>query len=663
VYLTIIILPLLSAIIAGLLGRKIGREGSQAITLLNIIGAMLLSLIGFYEIGYNQSWINIKISPYIISETININWGFYIDSLSIVMLVMVLFISTCVHIYAVNYMWNDAHNQRFMSYLSLFTFFMLILITGENLIIIFIGWEGVGICSYLLIAYWYSRIQANKSAMKAILMNRIGDWGYSIALYIIYSIYGNWNVTLLQSLTPIINENIITIITICLLIGAMGKSAQLGLHTWLADAMEGPTPVSALIHAATMVTAGVYLLLRISPILEYSSTSLSIIIIIGALTALYSASTAIWQTDIKKIIAYSTCSQLGYLFIAIGCSNQSIGIFHLVNHAFFKALLFLAAGSILHTFNDQQDIKKYGGFIHLNPLFYSLVLIGSCSLMALPFLTGYTSKDVLIETSFGHYIFLGSLGFWWACFTAILTAFYSIKILYYTFLSSPNTTGFNKSLYITSFNKPKFLKSYNVTESLNSTGFNKHSTHECESHLKLVSSPLVFVSTRVYFFEFSPLILLAISSIIFGFFTSFIINSPYSSFYGNCLFTHPNHISFIDSEFLSYFIKLFPLFCTLIGSSIIIFFQVTNVTVLHHINTNWFDFFYSYFFLYPSLNFAYYTYKFLDKGFIEFLGPSGIIKSTLFSSSFLANADTGVISNYTINLILALLLIFWIQTF
>jgi len=386
-----------------------------------------------------------------------------------------------------------------------------------------------------------------------------------------------------------------------------------------------PTPVSALIHAATMVTAGVYLLLRISPILEYSSTTLSIIIIIGALTALYSASTAIWQTDIKKVIAYSTCSQLGYLLIAIGSSNESIGIFHLVNHAFFKALLFLSAGCILHTFNDQQDMKKYGGFIHLNPFFYCLILIGSFSLMALPFLTGYTSKDVLIETSFGYYIFLGSLGFWLACFTAIFTAFYSIKILYYTFLSSPNTTGINKWSSIIFISSKS--KSFN---------FNP--------------------------FEFIPLIFLAIASIIFGLFTLYVINSPYSSFHGNSLFTHPNHISFIDSEFLSYLIKLLPLLCTLIGSSIIILINFNNFKLLHLINTNWFDFFYSYLFVYPFLNFAYYSYKFLDRGFIEFLGPSGIIKYTLYSSSFLANADTGIISHYTINIILALLLIIWIQS-
>jgi NADH-ubiquinone oxidoreductase chain 5 len=623
-YLTILALPILTSITSGILGRKIGREGSQIITVLGMIVALILSLIGFYEIGYNNSWVNINIGSYIKTETININWGLTIDSLSVTMLVMVLMISTCVHIYSINYMWHDAHCQRFMSYLSLFTFFMLILITGDNFIVIFIGWEGVGVCSYLLIAYWYSRIQANKSAIKAILMNRIGDWGYSIGLYIIYSIFGNWDLTLLQSLTPIIfitNEKIIVLTTISLLIGAMGKSAQLGLHTWLADAMEGPTPVSALIHAATMVTAGVYLLLRLSPLLEFSSTSLSIIIIIGALTALYSASTAIWQNDIKKVIAYSTCSQLGYLLIAIGCSNQSIGLFHLINHAFFKALLFLSAGCVLHTLNDQQDMRKMGGLIYLNPLIYCLVLIGSLSLMALPFLTGYTSKDILIETAFGHYLFLSSLGFWWACLTAILTAFYSVKLIKLTFLSYPNSS----------------YSRYN---------FNNY-TYNPSS------------------FDIFPLILLAIASIIFGYLTYFIINSPYSSFYGNNLFIHPNHISYIDSEFIPFYVKLFPLICTIVGSISIIFIHLYNKLFINIslLNTNWFDFFYSYLFIYPLFNFAYYCYKLLDRGFIEFLGPSGIVKSSFFYSNFLVKTDTGVISHYTLNIVLAFILIgIWIQS-
>jgi NADH-ubiquinone oxidoreductase chain 5 len=623
-YLTIIALPILTSIISGLLGRKIGREGSQIITVMGMIMGLLLSLIGFYEIGYNNSWVNINIGSYIKTETININWGLTIDSLSITMLVMVLMISTCVHIYSINYMWYDAHAQRFMSYLSLFTFFMLILITGDNFIVIFIGWEGVGICSYLLIAYWYSRIQANKSAIKAILMNRIGDWGYSIGLYIIYSLFGSWDLTLLQSLTPIIfitNEKVIVLTTIALLIGAMGKSAQLGLHTWLADAMEGPTPVSALIHAATMVTAGVYLLLRLSPLLEFSSTSLSIIIIIGALTALYSASTAIWQNDIKKVIAYSTCSQLGYLLIAIGCSNQSIGLFHLVNHAFFKALLFLSAGCVLHTLNDQQDMRKMGGLIYFNPLIYCLVLIGSLSLMALPFLTGYTSKDILIETAFGHYVFLSSLGFWWACLTAILTAFYSVKLIKLTFLSYPNST------YI--------RHNYN------------HYTYNITS------------------FDIFPLIFLAIASIIFGYLTNFIINSPYSSFFGNNLFIHPNHISLIDSEFIPFYVKLFPLICTIFGSITIIFIHLYNKLFIKisTIDTNWFDYFYSYLFIYPSFNIAYYCYKLLDRGFFEYLGPSGIVKSSFFYSNFLAKTDTGVISHYTLNIVLAFILLgIWIQS-
>ncbi|KAL9545789.1 NADH dehydrogenase subunit 5, partial [Mucor atramentarius] len=271
----------------------------------------------------------------------------------------------------------------------------------------FIGWEGVGISSYLLINFWFTRLQANKAAIKALVMNRVGDWGFSIGLWAIFWTFGNLDFSTVFSLAPFINEELITIISICLLIAAMGKSAQIGLHTWLPDAMEGPTPVSALIHAATMVTAGVYLLLRSSPILEFGSTALILITWVGALTAFFAATTGLLQNDLKRVIAYSTCSQLGLLFLICGLSQYNVALFHLVNHAWFKALLFLSAGSVIHAMNDEQDLRKFGGLSRLLPFTYSMMVIGSLSLMALPFLTGFYSKDLIIELAYGHYSFSG----------------------------------------------------------------------------------------------------------------------------------------------------------------------------------------------------------------------------------------------------------------
>lgn len=317
-YLAIIALPLLSATVAGFLGRKIGRTGSHLITCSSLVLTALLALVAFYEVGLCQSPVSVKLMSWIDSEFLLVSWGFIYDSLTVSMLLPVLIVSALVHIYSTSYMSEDPHNQRFFSYLSMFTFFMLMLVTGDNYLLMFIGWEGVGVSSYLLINFWYTRLQANKAAIKALVTNRIGDWGLSIGLYTIFWTFGNLDFTTVFSLAPYINEELITIISILLFVGAMAKSAQLGLHAWLPDAMEGPTPVSALIHAATMVTAGVYLLVRSSPVLEYGSTALILITWVGALTAFFAASTGLVQNDLKRVIAYSTCSQLGLLFLVCG---------------------------------------------------------------------------------------------------------------------------------------------------------------------------------------------------------------------------------------------------------------------------------------------------------------------------------------------------------
>ena len=405
-YLSIIILPLLGSIVSGFFGRKIGVTGSSyQLGCLSIITTTILAIISFFEVGFNNNPVSINLFKWIDSESFNMVWNFQFDSLTVSMLIPVLIISSLVHIYSIGYMSHDPHNQRFFSYLSLFTFMMIILVTANNYLLMFVGWEGVGVCSYLLVSFWFTRIAANQSSMSAFLTNRVGDCFLTIGMFVILWSLGNLDYSTVFSLAPYINENVITIIGICLLIGAMAKSSQVGLHIWLPMAMEGPTPVSALIHAATMVTAGVYLLIRSSPLIEYSSTVLLICLWLGAITTVFSSLIGLFQQDIKKIIAYSTMSQLGMMVIAIGLSSYNIAIFHLINHAFYKGLLFLGAGAVIHAVADNQDLRKYGGLISFLPLTYSVILIASLSLVAFPFMTGFYSKDFILESAYGQYHF------------------------------------------------------------------------------------------------------------------------------------------------------------------------------------------------------------------------------------------------------------------
>ena len=376
-YLSIIILPLLGSIISGFFGRKVGVRGAQIITCLTTIVTGILAINAFIEIGYNNTVVSINLLKWIDSEYFNISWGFQFDSLTVSMLIPVLVISSLVHIYSIGYMNEDPHNQRFFSYLSLFTFMMIILVTANSYILMFVGWEGVGVCSYLLVSFWFTRISANQSSMSAFLTNRVGDSLLTLGIFILLSCLGDINYTTIFSLAPYINENIIGFVGICLLIGAMAKSSQLGLHVWLPMAMEGPTPVSALIHAATMVTAGVYLLMRSSPLIEHCSTILLFCLWLGAITTIFSSLIGLYQQDIKKIIAYSTMSQLGMMVIAIGLSSYNLALFHLINHAFYKGLLFLGAGAVIHSIVDNQDLRKYGGLISFLPLSYSVIFIAS----------------------------------------------------------------------------------------------------------------------------------------------------------------------------------------------------------------------------------------------------------------------------------------------
>ena len=440
---SILFLPLAASIIAGFFGRYIGDRNSEIITSVLVSISAFLSIFVLYQVIINQYEENIVIATWINSGSLDVNWSMMIDPLSAVMLVVVTSVSSLVHIYSIGYMSHDPHKPRFMAYLSLFTFAMLMLVTSDNFIQLFFGWEGVGLCSYFLIGFWFKKESANAAAIKAFVVNRVGDFGFALGIFLIFYLFGTVNYSeVFQQVPSIIDKNLsflgfevkaIDLICLLLFIGSMGKSAQILLHTWLPDAMEGPTPVSALIHAATMVTAGVFLVVRCSPIYEYSPLILNLITIVVMTTAFFAATIALVQTDIKKIIAYSTCSQLGYMFFAAGVGAYNVAMFHLFTHAFFKALLFLGSGSVIHAFKDEQDINNMGGVWKKLPYTYALMIIGTLALTGFPFLSGFYSKDAIIEFA---YLKGNTSGYYAAgigIFTAFLTSIYSWRLIFKTF--------------------------------------------------------------------------------------------------------------------------------------------------------------------------------------------------------------------------------------
>ncbi len=442
-YQIIVFGPLLAAIIAGLFGRKLGDKGAQAITCGALILSAILSWVAFFQIGLGHTVEHVTVMNWVTSGDLRFNWGFKIDTLTAVMLVVVNSVSCLVHIYSVGYMSHDPHKPRFMAYLSFFTFAMLMLVTSDNFVQMFFGWEGVGLASYLLIGFWYKRPSACAAAIKAFIVNRVGDFGFALGILAIYMVTGAVDFETVFARIPELQGqqihflwmdlDLITTICILLFIGAMGKSAQLGLHTWLPDAMEGPTPVSALIHAATMVTAGVFMVARCSPIFEFSPDALGFVTFIGASTAIFAATIGTTQNDIKRVIAYSTCSQLGYMFFALGVSAYGAAIFHLFTHAFFKALLFLGSGSVIHAMSDEQDMRKMGGLWNKIPLTFAMMTVGTLALTGFPFLAGYYSKDMIIESAFASGAAWSGYAFAMGVLAALLTSFYSWRLVFMTF--------------------------------------------------------------------------------------------------------------------------------------------------------------------------------------------------------------------------------------
>ena len=439
----IVLLPLIASIISGFFGKKIGDKYCLLLSSTLVGISAILSLIIFYKVLTEDYSSNRLFFNWISSGDFIVNWSIYVDTLTSVMLVVVTLISTIIHFYSIGYMSHDPNKPRFISYLSLFTFAMLTLVTADNFLQLFFGWEGVGLCSYLLIGFWYKKPSANAAAIKAFLVNRVGDFGFAIGIFLIFYFYGTLNYKEVFQQTPSIIQkeiiflgiefNLITLVCLLLFIGAMGKSAQIFLHTWLPDAMEGPTPVSALIHAATMVTAGVFLVIRCSPIFEYSQVALNVVATVGMITAFFAATVALVQNDIKKIVAYSTCSQLGYMFLAAGIGAYNVAIFHLFTHAFFKALLFLGSGCVIHSFNEEQDIRSMGGVWKKIPYTYALMIIGTLALTGFPLLSGYYSKDAIIEFAYLKGNTIGYYAAFIGIFTALLTSIYSWRLIFKTF--------------------------------------------------------------------------------------------------------------------------------------------------------------------------------------------------------------------------------------
>nr|YP_008519367.1 NADH dehydrogenase subunit 5 [Microchloropsis salina]AGI48946.1 NADH dehydrogenase subunit 5 [Microchloropsis salina]AHX25028.1 NADH dehydrogenase subunit 5 [Microchloropsis salina] len=632
-YLTLVFLPLFGSIAAGFFGFFIGSQGAGFITILCLGLTFLMSCFAFYEVAFAGSPCFLQIMPWFDSELFSFAWGFQFDSLTAVMLIVVTFISFLVHLYSTEYMSHDPHLPRFMSYLSLFTFFMLILVTADNFIQMFVGWEGVGLCSYLLINFWFTRIQANKAAIKAMFMNRIGDFGLALGIFCIFVTFGAVDYSTIFTLAPYflsdtinflnIDFNLLDLVGILLFIGAVGKSAQLGLHTWLPDAMEGPTPVSALIHAATMVTAGVFLIARCSPLYEYAPGALSVITIIGAMTAFFAASTGLLQNDMKKVIAYSTCSQLGYMIFACGLSNYHVGVFHLANHAFFKALLFLGAGCVIHAVGDEQDMRKLGGLSKIMPFTYGMMLIGSFSLMGFPFLTGFYSKDVILEVAYGKYSTPGHFAYVLGSLSAFLTAFYSVRLLYLTFLSKPN--GYRVLIL---------------------------NAHEAPWRMAL------------------PLLILVIPSIFIGYLTKDMIIGLGTNFWQGSIYIQPKNFNIVDAEHIPQAAKLLPVCLSILGAltSFILYFYGSQSLFLFKtsplglkfytfLNRKWFfDKIYNeiigQFFLSAAYNL---TYKQIDRGLIESLGPFGLTRLVSKIALNLKVLQTGFFYHYTLAMVFSLI--------
>ena len=632
-YKAIVFLPLVGAILAGILSVRQHNLPAELISVVCVCSSFLLSCFAFYDVAIANNFLTLEVARWINSADFVADWSLRFDTLTVVMLIVVTSVSSCVHIYSIGYMHKDTARARFMAYLCLFTFAMLMLVTANNLLQLFFGWEGVGVASYLLIGFWYHKPTAHKAAMKAFIVNRVGDFGFALGIFVIFYLFGSVQFDVIfDSAFKYADVSILflgfempalELAAILLFIGAMGKSAQLGLHTWLPDAMEGPTPVSALIHAATMVTAGVFLVCRMSPILEYAPVALDVITVVGGLTAIFAATIGMTQFDIKRVIAYSTCSQLGYMFFAAGVSAYPAAMFHLTTHAFFKALLFLGAGSIIHALSDEQDLRKMGGLWRKIPITYSLMWIGSLALAGFPFFAGYYSKDMILEAAWASKSYAGQTAFWLGCIAALITAFYSWRLLIMVFHGRPRC-------------KKEILDH----------------VHE--------SPPIMIL----------PLIPLAFGAIFAGWFGyQLFVGYDMAYFWGDSIFILPENRAMEDAHYVPEWVKRLPvmLAATGVGIAVIGYLilpsvpakMISLVRPIHNLFFNkwFFDELYDTLFVRPFVRFGKFLWIKGDKGTIDALGPDGVSGLVLLSSNRLSKLQSGYVYHYAFAMMIGVVML------
>ncbi len=630
-YQIIVFGPFIAAILAGLFGRQLGDRGAQIITCGALVVSAVLSWVALFQIGFGGTVEHVTIMTWVSSGDLNFNWAFKVDTLTAVMLVVVNTVSCLVHIYSIGYMSHDPHKARFMAYLSLFTFAMLMLVTADNFIQMFFGWEGVGLASYLLIGFWYKKPSACAAAIKAFLVNRVGDFGFALGIFAIYMVTGSVEFDVVFAKIPELQGqtiqflwmewDLITTICILLFIGAMGKSAQLGLHTWLPDAMEGPTPVSALIHAATMVTAGVFMVARTSPIFEYSPDALAFVTFIGASTAIFAATIGTTQNDIKRVIAYSTCSQLGYMFFALGISAYGAAIFHLFTHAFFKALLFLGSGSVIHAMSNEQDMRKMGGLRKKIPWTFAMMVIGTLALTGFPFLAGYYSKDMIIEAAFASDSSMAGYAFFMGVFAALLTSFYSWRLIFMTFF------GENRS--------PKSVQDH---------------VHESGNWIM------------------APLYVLALGALLAGFiFKDYFIGQNYEDFWGSALFLKDAANNVMEAaHHVPGWVIASPFIVMVLGFLIAVYAYIIKPETparfagtfryLYALSYNkWYiDEIYDYLLVNPAKKLGVFLWKKGDENIIDRFGPDGAAASVMALARKFRGLQSGYIYHYAFAMLMGI---------
>ena len=621
-YKAIVFLPLVGAIAAGLFSLRKLDGAAVTVSIAGVCLSFILSCFAFGTIALGGEQATIDVARWIGSGRFQAHWTLRFDTLTAVMLIVVTGVSSCVHIYSVGYMHNDKSIARFMAYLSLFTFAMLMLVSADNLVQLFFGWEGVGVASYLLIGFWHHKETAHTAAMKAFVVNRVGDFGFVLGILAIFALTGSVSFDAIFETVSSYQPATISIfglqlpalevVSILLFIGAMGKSAQLGLHTWLPDAMEGPTPVSALIHAATMVTAGVFLICRLSPVIEYAPVALDIITFVGALTAIFAATVGMTQFDIKRVIAYSTCSQLGYMFFAAGVSAYPAAMFHLTTHAFFKALLFLGAGSVIHALSNEQDLRNMGGIWRQIPVTYAVMWIGSLALAGFPFFAGFYSKDMILEAAYGAHTSAGLLAFWLGCAAALLTAFYSWRLLIMAFHGTPRASV------------------------------------EIMAHVH--ESPNVMTL---------PLIPLALGAIFAGWMGyDLFVGNHWQEFWGDSLFILPTHQAMEAAHHVPTWVKLLPIGLAsagvagaYIGYVLLPWLPVslasrTGALYQFLFNKWYFDELYDQIFVKPAVRCGNLLWTRGDKGVIDHYGPDGLSAAVARLSGRLVQLQTGYVYHY-----------------